>query len=235
MVKKTNYQNGKVYVIVSSIDRNIKYVGSTCDSLSKRLYNHRACSKQDRCKNSKIYKYFLENGWEKAEISLLETYPCNSKQALLMKEREWKDRLNPVLNIRNPYMSEQEQKEYENNYNKKPQVIEKRKKHYNENRAQIMEKHKQYYNDNKPKIAEQKKKQYNENKHMILGRNHKYRLANKNEIKKKKQKYYNENKQKILEAESEIFKCICGREYTKNHRKRHERSKIHQKYINQQK
>jgi len=124
-MKKTNYENGKIYIIVSSIDRNIKYVGSTCDSLSKRLSKHRRNSKQDKYKNRKIYEYYNVHGWSNAEISLLESVNCKTKMDLLMHEREWKDRINPQLNIRNPYTAKDERKEQMKKY------YDKNKEEYN--------------------------------------------------------------------------------------------------------
>jgi len=172
MVKITNYQNGKIYVITSKLDRTVKYVGSTCNSLSMRLAHHRGASKVDKNMNLKIYKYFNENGWANAEISLLETCPCKNKMELLMKEREWKDKLVPCLNIYNPFTTDDEKKQQVNKWFKEhPEYI------------------KEYYNENKDKI----KKYYNENKDKILPRIKQYQNKHKDKIKQ----YQNEHKDKI--------------------------------------
>jgi len=138
MVKITNYQNGKIYVITSKLDRTMKYVGSTCNSLSKRMVQHRGDSGKDRCKNHKVYQYFLEHGWANAEISLLESVPCRTKTELLMKEREWKDKLNPPLNMVNPYRSDEEKKLYHEKYSKEweEQHAEERKQQKKQYREQ---------------------------------------------------------------------------------------------------
>jgi len=137
-MKKANNENGIVYIIVSKIDRNIKYVGSTCDSLSKRLSKHRRDTKRSKYKNYKIYQYFNEHGWSNAEISLLELVNCKTKMELLMRERYWKDHEKPKLNIRNPITTEDERKEQMKKYNN--DHIKERKLHYEENKDQINQK-----------------------------------------------------------------------------------------------
>jgi len=168
MVKFTNYQNGKIYVITSKIDRTIKYVGSTCNSLSMRLAHHRGASKLDKNKNFKIYQYFNENSWTNAEISLLEACPCKSKNELLMKEREFKDKLNPSLNMVNPYTTDDE---------KKIQI----KQYYDQHAEELKQQMKQYYDQHAEEMKQQMKQ---------------YREQNKEEIKQQNKQYY-ENRLKI--------------------------------------
>jgi len=43
------------------------------------------------------------------------------------------------------------------------------------------------------------------------------------------EEYYQNNKQTLTER----FLCDCGQQYTKTHKARHEKTKIHQNYINQ--
>ena len=54
-----------------------------------------------------------------------------------------------------------------------------------------------------------------------------YNQINKEKIKIKKQEKYNNNKEKLLEK----FDCDCGGKYIFNHKKRHIKSKKHQKYL----
>jgi len=150
-MRKANYQNGKVYIIISKIDRTMTYIGSTCESLSKRLCNHRAASKLAKNKNFRIYQYFLEHGWANAEISLLETCPCKNKMELLMKEREYKDKLNPSLNMINPYTTDDEKKKQK----KKREELHKEK---------IKQQHKQWEEQHKEKRKEQNKKWHEQHK-----------------------------------------------------------------------
>ena len=101
-----NYQNGKIYKIISQHTDKC-YVGSTTlKYLSTRLAKHRG----DYKKNSGgvTSKYILELG--DYEIVLLELYPCNSKDELHKRERHYMDILDCV-NKRKPRTKE-ERKQY---------------------------------------------------------------------------------------------------------------------------
>lgn len=70
---------------------------------------------------------------------------------------------------------------------------------------------KEYYNVNKEKILENAKEYYNDNKKQIKNTSKKYYEANKEQVKEKR-------KEKVI--------CDnCGAETTKNHLKRHQKSK----------
>ena len=65
------------------------YIGSTCESLSKKMerhrtqYNHYIKGKIKK-KTTAIYIYiFNEFAIENCKIELIETYPCNNKEELL--------------------------------------------------------------------------------------------------------------------------------------------------------
>ncbi len=69
------YQNGKIYKVVCEKTKRI-YIGSTIKSLNERLYGHK--SKHNRC----YTKNFIN-----PTIFLIEEYPCDTKEKLLMRER----------------------------------------------------------------------------------------------------------------------------------------------------
>lgn len=84
--KKTNYSNGKIYKLYSN-KSNICYIGSTTQSLNKRLKQHII-----------NYKYFKEGNHNYTssyniietndyEIVVLEHFPCNTRQELEQRER----------------------------------------------------------------------------------------------------------------------------------------------------
>lgn len=81
-----NYANGKIYMIWSK-SGNLKYYGSTSQSLSARMSGHRKAYK--RYKNGKRRKYIssfkvLEN--DDAKIELVELCPCESRSELERRE-----------------------------------------------------------------------------------------------------------------------------------------------------
>ena len=83
--KTINYQNGKIYKIVSlECDDEHVYYGSTTRILSARMSQHRSDSKNERCKNMNIYKYFNSINWNCA-IVLVESFPCNNREELFAK------------------------------------------------------------------------------------------------------------------------------------------------------
>lgn len=82
-----NYQNGKVYKIVNSVNDTV-YVGSTTVALRKRLYGHRADAKRSP---SLFYDAMNEHGADNFTIVLIKLAPCNCKEELLAEEYEQLD------------------------------------------------------------------------------------------------------------------------------------------------
>ena len=74
-----DYQKGKIYKLWSPQGNEI-YIGSTVNSLAKRLGQHKTDS---RCNS----KYLFEN-YDVVKIELIEEYPCNNKMELGRKEGE---------------------------------------------------------------------------------------------------------------------------------------------------
>jgi hypothetical protein len=217
-----NYQNGKIYKIESLIGGCI-YVGSTCQKLSSRMAGHRRDSKKRKdCSSLEVFKY------PDVKILLILNYPCNSKEELLSKEAEYIRQLDCV-NKRIPGRTV--------------------KKYYEDNKEIILKKHKEYRDNNKEKIKEWKVKNYLENKEIILKKNKeyrdnnkeliklqnkKYRDKNKEIVKLKKKKYYEKNREKISKRNKEKYTCVCGSTFSIVNKLRHNKSKKHLKFIEQQ-
>jgi hypothetical protein len=90
-----DYQNGKIYEIVDKTNGK-RYIGSTTQSLSKRLAKHR--EDYDRYLKKKqhyisSFEILKNNNYD---IFLLEKYPCNSKEELHRKEGEYQRKLECV-------------------------------------------------------------------------------------------------------------------------------------------
>jgi len=102
------YSDGKVYKIVCN-KTGKQYIGSTCVGLSQRLAEHRNHYKKF---SNGTYRYssakiVIENG--DFEIILLEECPCETREQLLLKEREWIDKLECVNVTKKPILFEGEQ------------------------------------------------------------------------------------------------------------------------------
>ena len=80
-----DFQNGKIYCIRNSINNDI-YVGSTCQSLSKRMAFHRNSSKSETKQHYKVYCMMTELGIDKFHIELIEKYPCENNDQLRARE-----------------------------------------------------------------------------------------------------------------------------------------------------
>ena len=85
-----DYSKGKIYTIRCKNDPSLIYVGSTIQSLAKRLGEHRRHSRQERCKikypNHQLYTKIED--WNDWYIELYENCPCNSKEELCKREGE---------------------------------------------------------------------------------------------------------------------------------------------------
>ena len=153
------YHKGKIYTIRSH-QTDKYYIGSTCDALHKRLYNHRL-----HYKNYLNDKYLFTTSfdiikYEDNYIELLEEYKCESKNELTKREgeliRKYKDE---IVNYNIAGRTDKER--YEDNKDK----IKERCKKYNEvNKDKLKEYHKkyqkEYQKDNKEKIKERYTKLY---------------------------------------------------------------------------
>ena len=69
MKEFNRYENSKIYKLIDQ-DSGYYYIGSTCSNLTQRLCNHKSRAKTypDR----KVYKAFVDIGWENVEIILVQ-------------------------------------------------------------------------------------------------------------------------------------------------------------------
>ena len=176
-----NYQNSKIYKIISPSNPDLIYYGATTQNLSMRMAGHR--------RNTSASKEIL--CYEDAIILLVENYPCNSKEELFKKEGEY------ILNNNcvNKHVAGRNRKQhYEDN---KEILKEQRKKNYENNKDKEKEYQKEYYELNKEILKEQRKKNYEDNKEKIKEYHKKYYELNKDNVKEQQKKYYEDNKKKF--------------------------------------
>jgi len=144
-----NYQAGKIYTIRSLSRPDLIYVGSTTQSLAKRLGGHR--SKFKRWKAGKQVKYtssfaILEIGDE--YIELVESCPCDNKAELNRREGQ----LTREMECVNKRIEGRTEKEYRADNAEK--IAEREKEYRDENKEKIAGRSKQYYEKNKERIRE---------------------------------------------------------------------------------
>ena len=102
----------RVYKICNNFD-NACYIGSTKQTLSQRLCDHKKPCKQ----TLNTYKYVNNTGrWNNWRIILLKEYNVNSRQEQFQKEQKWIDKYKNnnkfvLLNMQNAYNSLEEKKQ----------------------------------------------------------------------------------------------------------------------------
>jgi len=80
-----NYQNGKIYKITAG---ELTYIGSTCEpTLARRLAGHVSGYKHWKAGTYRFISSFPLIETSKYEITLIELFPCGSKDELTARER----------------------------------------------------------------------------------------------------------------------------------------------------
>jgi len=171
------YENAVVYKLCCK-DPSIldEYVGSTCNKY-KRKQNHKFNCNNENSKgyNIPVYQFMRENGgFENWNMIILEEYSCESKVQLCQREREWFEKLRPTLNIYRPIITEEENNE---------RIEEYEKHYYEENREELNEKGKKYRQTKKCKEHQKEFEKSDERKQYIK----QYRQTDK--FKENKNKY----------------------------------------------
>ena len=209
------YEKGKIYKIVDA-GFNKSYIGSTCETLSRRIERHRMAYRKylnGKRMETKCHLLFDEFGVENCRIFLIENFPCNSKEELL-KQEGFHILQNECVNKNVAGRTNEEYYDH-----KKEQIKEKNRVYYHNNIEERKAKQKEYRDEHKEELKEKKQK---------------HRDDNLEEYKRRGQEKYQKNRDKILERVGQVCVCQCGSSYTYGHKVRHEKSKKHQKYVEQQ-
>ena len=197
-----DYSRGKVYAIHCR-KTGKKYIGSTCEpTLARRLAGHVGMfhsfinGKSNYCSSFDIIK---EDDYY---IILIESYQCNSKDELRMRE-QYHINLNECVNKYRAYLSEEERQLY---------ITEYHQKYYEANRDTKIEYQKQYNNENQ--------KQY---------KNYQIQYSQDNRDKKiETATIYNQQHSEQLKQK---FNCECGGKYTFANKITHCKTQRHQHYL----
>jgi len=166
-----DYQNGKIYKITSG---ELTYIGSTCEpTLARRLAGHVGlCKSWKEGKKNYITSFqLIETG--QYEITLIELFPCGSKDELTARER-FHIETNKCVNKNIPMRSKAEWREVN-----KETLSEKKKAYYEANKEVFLEKQKAYneankearkayLEANKETLSEKKKEWYKAKKALTL-------------------------------------------------------------------
>ena len=157
-----NYQNGKIYKIINDSMPNMVYYGSTCNTFSRRMTQH----KKLRYSSRVLFEY------GNPQMILVEKYGCNDKMELTARERYYIEN-NDCVNKQIPGRTKKEYRE-----DNKEKIILKAKEYYEANKEQISLKNKEYRDSHKEKLLLKNKKYRDSHKEQIK----EYYEANKEKL-----------------------------------------------------
>ena len=228
------YRISKIYKIVplNSDDDCDVYYGSTVQKyLCVRMQQH-ICAYKKKAVYYSVFKLFEKYGIEGLVIELVESYPCNSRDELNMRESYFIRKFKCV-NKYLPYISEEELKQYFKQYyeNNKDHLLQKQKQYYENNQEQLKQKQIQYRENNKERIKQDAKKHYKDNKEAFKQQSNKYYESNRESIKERSKQYYENNKDKIEIRKSVKLTCECGCVCVRYCMPRHKKSIKHQTFM----
>ena len=202
--KEHNNNIGRIYKLVCN--DGYFYIGSTIQTLNKRLTHHKQDSKRLKLK---LYKHINTIGWENVKMELLEELTINNRKELLNKEGEYirKEFSNLCLNMVTPPIDAKEsEKESKRRYREK-------------NKEKIKEKDNIYKENNKEKVKESKKRYKDNNKEKVKIASKIYNDKMKDKYKDYRDKHKEKNKQYLkeyYEKNKEINKLKAKEYYEKN-------------------
>jgi len=153
-----NYSNSVIYKIVCN-NKSIHdmYIGSTCSFISRKAQHKSACNNANRKNhNFKVYKCIRGlGGWSNWSMIPILEYPCESKMALCIKEREIMENHNATLNNNRAFITDEEKAQLKKQWAQdNPEKIKISKKKWNDANPDYMKK---YAKDNADSIKQLKK------------------------------------------------------------------------------
>ena len=165
-----DYRKGKIYCIRNEINDDI-YIGSTCQTLSQRMTQHRTDCKKDKNPNRKLYVLMNEiNDKDVFYHELIEDYPCEHVYQSRKREgeliREMKPSLNMNVECRSAKEYQDTYREYFNQYkkdyyiNNKEYLNECNRLHYENNKDQIKEHQKIYREEHRDELNQKSREKY---------------------------------------------------------------------------
>jgi hypothetical protein len=231
-----NFQNGKVYSI-RSYQTNMVYIGSTTQSLAKRIGGHRCDYRKHLVGNRRYLSSYEIIKYEDNYIELIQEFKCSNKMELGRREGEI---IRTTENCVNKNVAGRTPKEYNTD---KFDTRKQNEKQYRIKNAESIKQHKQqYYQNNKEtidtriqqyriknaeSIKQRAQQYYQNNKETIYKQEKQYRIKNAESIKQHKQQYYEHNKDKLKQK----VDCLCGGKYTHTGKSRHLRTAKHINYL----
>ena len=157
MASSRDYTHGRIYKILNYIDNEV-YVGSTIQSLSKRMAAHRADANKPMKQHRLLYTKMMECGIENFYIELIETYPCENMKELRKREGHYIREFGSLnKRIEGRTLQEYDRERYRDNREK---LLTRRKEYRQNNHKKELTREKEYRETNREAILERAKKPY---------------------------------------------------------------------------
>ena len=200
-----DYSNTIIYKIVcNNLDIKDVYVGHTTHFIKRKQRHKRCCTiPESNHYNLKVYQVIRENG------------NWDNWSMIEIEKYKCNDRNEAIARER--YWYESLNSTMNTNYPSRS--------------------HKEYLQTHKQEIAE-KSKIYNEiyyeqHREEILHKHKEYGKINKGNIQKRNRNYREKHNEEIKFNKGALHTCVCGINYTHSHKTRHEKTKKHQEFVNQ--
>ena len=189
-----NYQQGKIYRIVSNITGK-QYIGSTAEPrLSRRLVFHRSAYKQyiqGKITHTTSFEIIEQGNYE---ILLVENFPCENKDRLHARERHFIETMECVNKVI-PTRTRQERDEANKD------ILSAKSKQYSiDNKDLLSQKNKLYRQQNRDDLLEKKRLWDNANK----DRAKQYREVNKDKMNEYKRLWRLKKRQEQEQAKHNV-------------------------------
>ena len=122
---KSDYTKGKIYII-RSFSTRLCYIGSTVETLERRLQRHEEYEKEKENGENINITSLLVLIYKDYRIDLIERFPCDNKRELFWRERYWIDKFKSdeiekdlIVNDKRPIISEEERQQWKKEYSEK--------------------------------------------------------------------------------------------------------------------
>ena len=167
-----------------------EYVGSTKETLAKRMTAHRRDVKQGKMRN--ICEAIRKHG--RFQYIMLESCMVNSNDEKRMREQFWIEELEPSLNMIKAFQSSDSRTQYQS-------------AQYQANREERIKKQREYYQANR-EVRIKKQREYDKDHRLSkLIRDREYHHANREEKNKKRKELYQANKEEISRKNKELYQA----------------------------
>ena len=89
--KNDNFKNAKIFKIYQDLSytRDVVYIDSTCDTLSKCMSNFRSKSKSRINHAHDKFYMMIHQSYINCKIELIEDFPCNNEEELKTRKRKF--------------------------------------------------------------------------------------------------------------------------------------------------